>query len=85
MTDNIIEFPTQTDDLEVEVTFDVVDDVFYGLQLFMKGMLSDEVASYQDCVDGAILAACWAAREAGYTADQLQHVFHSVRVEPEDE
>ena len=86
MTDNIIEFPSQADDLHVEVEFDddVISDVFFALQIMIKGMTAGEHARFEDCVDACIMAASWSAKQAGYSAAELTEVFQSIRVEPHD-
>jgi hypothetical protein len=87
MTDNIIEFPSQADDLHIEVEFDdddVVNDVFFALQIMLRGMTAGEHARFEDCVDACIMAASWSAKEAGYTAAELTEVFQSIKVEPLD-
>ena len=89
MSDNIIEFPDKQD-LHVEVTFDepdepdVVDDIFYGLIIMLRGMTCEDEVSYAECVDACIMAAAWSAKQAGYSADDLLAVFASVKVDDAD-
>ena len=86
MSDNVIEFP-EKQDLKIEVTFDepdVVDDIFYGLMIMLRGMTAEDEVTYSECVDACIMAAAWSAKQAGYSADDLMAVFQSVKVDDAD-